>query len=98
MDIFWTQSISISLQRKYESDTSKLLKPVWETGENYYRYDSLEYSSENNTDVGGLRGLLVARGSYAATYVNVPQKQRKKITKMAAVLDVNAYEPRYGSV
>ena len=76
---------------KYESDTSKLLKPVWETGENYYRYDSLEYSSENNTDVGGLRGLLVARGSYAATYVNVPQKPKEEDYKNGGVLDVNAY-------
>lgn len=79
------------LTTKYESDTSKLLKPVWETGENYYRYDSLEYSSENNTDVGGLRGLLVARGSYAATYVNVPQKPKEEDYKNGGVLDVNAY-------
>ena len=62
-----------------------------ETGENYYRYDSLEYSSENNTDVGGLRGLLVARGSYAATYVNVPQKPKEEDYKNGGVLDVNAY-------
>ena len=53
----WTQSISISLQRNTKV-TPQTLKPVWETGENYYRYDSLEYSSENNTDVGGLRGLF----------------------------------------
>ena len=79
------------LTTKYESDTSKLLKPVWETGENYYRYDSLEYSSENNTDVGRLRGLLVARGSYAATYVNVPQKPKEEDYKNGGVLDVNAY-------
>ena len=79
------------LTTKYESDTSKLLKPVWETGENYYRYDSLEYSSENNTDVGGLRGLLVARGSYAATYVYVPQKPKEEDYKNGGVLDVNAY-------
>ena len=80
------------LTTKYESDTSKLLKPVWETGENYYRYDSLEYSSENNTDVGGLRGLLVARGSYAATYVNVPQKPKEEDYTNGGVLDVYEVE------
>ena len=62
------------LTTEYESGTSKLLKPVWETGGDFFLRDSLEYSSSNNTDVGGLRGLLVARGNYAATYVNVPQK------------------------
>ena len=41
--------------------------------------------------VGGLRGLLVARGSYAATYVNVPQKPKEEDYKNGGVLDVNAY-------
>ena len=62
------------LTTEYESATSKLLKPVWATGEDYFLTDSLEYSSSKNTDVGGLRGIMVARGTYAATYVNVPQK------------------------
>lgn len=75
----------------YESATSKLLKPVWATGENYYRYDSLEYSSSNNTDVGGLRGIMVARGNYAATYVNVPQKPVEDDFKVGGVLDTDAY-------
>lgn len=62
------------LTTEYESPTSKLLKPVWERGGDYYLRNSLEYSSSNNTDVGGLRGILVARGNYAASYVHVPQK------------------------
>lgn len=62
------------LTTEYESETSKLLKPVWATGEDYYLSDSLEYSSQNNTDLGGLRGIMVARGNYQASYVNVPQK------------------------
>ena len=79
------------LTTAYESDTSKLLKPIWATGENYYRYDSLEYSSSNNTDVGGLRGIMVARGNYAATYVNVPQKPVEDDFKTGGVLDTDAY-------
>lgn len=62
------------LSTEYVNETSKLLKPVWENGEDFFLMDGLEYRKENNTDVGGLRGLLVARGDYAASYVNVPHK------------------------
>lgn len=62
------------LTTAYESSTSKLLKPVWATGEDYYLADSLTYANENNTDVGGLRGIMVARGIYSASYIHVPQK------------------------
>ncbi|MCI5730499.1 MAG: flagellar hook-associated protein FlgK, partial [Eubacterium sp.] len=79
------------LTTAYESDTSKLLKPIWTTGENYFRYDSLEYSSSNNTDVGGLRGIMVARGNYAASYINVPQKPEESDFKTGGVLDTDAY-------
>lgn len=79
------------LTTAYESDTSKLLKPVWATGEDYYRYGSLEYSSSNNTDVGGLRGIMVARGNYAPTYVDVPQKPEEDNYKVNGVLDTDAY-------
>lgn len=79
------------LTTAYESDTSKLLKPIWTTGENYFRYDSLEYSSSNNTDVGGLRGIMVARGNYAASYINVPQKPKESDFKTGGVLDTDAY-------
>lgn len=62
------------LSTEYVNETSKLLKPVWENGEDFFLMDGLEYRKENNTDVGGLRGLLVARGDYAASYINVPHK------------------------
>lgn len=62
------------LTTEYVNENSKLLKPVWATGENFFLMDGLEYNRENNTDVGGLRGLLVARGDYAASYVDVPHK------------------------
>lgn len=59
---------------EYESPTSKLLKPVWENGGDFFLRGGLSYSSSNNTDVGSLRGLLVARGNYAAIYTDVPVK------------------------
>lgn len=57
-----------------ESETSKLLKPVWEMGGDFFLRGELSYSSENDTDTGSLRGLLVARGKSKTTYLDIPQK------------------------
>lgn len=57
-----------------ESETSKLLKPVWEMGGDFFLRGELSYSSQNDTDTGSLRGLLVARGKSKTTYLDIPQK------------------------
>lgn len=62
------------LSVEYESPTSRLLKPTWESGGDYFRNKSLAYSSKAGTDVGTLRGLMVARGNYAANYKDTPVK------------------------
>lgn len=59
------------LKTEYESETSKLLKPVWAGGGDYFYSGTLETSAESNTDIGSLRGLITARGPYAATYKDV---------------------------
>lgn len=66
------------LDTEYISSSSRLLKPVWATGGDYFLRKSLAYSSENRTDVGSLRGIMVARGNYAANYTDVPQKPEKE--------------------
>ncbi len=80
------------LKTEYENNgTSRLLKPVWERGGDFFLRDSLEYSSTNNTDTGGLRGVMVARGNYAACYANVPKKPEKEDFTTGGVLDTDAY-------
>lgn len=79
------------LTTAYESETSKLLKPVWADGGDYFLRDSLEYSNSNNTDVGGLRGIMVARGNYQAIYKDVPQKPAEEDYQINGVLDTDAY-------
>lgn len=79
------------LTTEYESPSSRLLKPVWENGGDYFQRSGLAYSTENKTDVGGLRGIMVARGNYAATYVNVPQKPEEDDFKVNGVLDTENY-------
>ncbi len=53
-------------------DGTELLNPVWSAinDQSVYNLD-LTISTENNTDIGGLKGLLVARGSITPTYVNM---------------------------
>ncbi len=85
-------STQYELTTAYESDSSKLLKPVWASGGNFFLSKSLEYSSANNSDVGSLRGIMVARGNYAANYTNVPVKPSEDDYKDAdGVLDTVAY-------
>lgn len=66
------------LETKYISQEAQLLKPVWKIGGDFFLRKSLEYSSENKTDIGSLRGIMVARGNYAANFTDVPQKPEKE--------------------
>lgn len=69
-----TSDSQVRLGVAYESEASKLLKPVWEYGVDFFRRGELFYSSETETDVGSLKGLLVARGPKAADYTEIPLK------------------------
>lgn len=69
------------LTTEYESPTSHLLKPVWKTGGDFFMHEGLAYSSENNTDIGSLKGLMVARGNKLAKYTDVPNKPDEKDTQ-----------------
>lgn len=55
------------------SETTRMLKPVWagNDGTDVFRLDTA-YSTSNNTDVGSLKGILVARGDYAAQHIDIP--------------------------
>ena len=59
---------------KYEPQPTGFHNVIWShTGGDVFRLTG-EYSSFNNTDVGSLKGILVARGNYAADYLDIPQK------------------------
>lgn len=82
------------LTTEYESPTSKLLKPVWRTGGDFFMNSDLSFSSSNNSDVGSLRGLLVARGNYSANYTNVPVKPKDSDEKYTVngIFDQDSYD------
>lgn len=51
--------------------SSEMLKPVWEsTGDDVYDLSKLASSKE--TDIGSLKGLLIARGAKSAKYTDIP--------------------------
>ncbi len=85
-------NVQYNLTTAYESETSKLLKPVWEVGGDFFIRDELYYAVEDNSDVGSLKGLLVARGPHATDYTYMPVKPKEEdFRNEDGVLDERAY-------
>lgn len=86
-------NMQYKLTTAYESETSLLLKPVWEVGGDFFRHGELAYAVEDNSDTGSLKGLLVARGSHATNYTDMPPQRPKEedYTNAAGVLDESAF-------
>lgn len=58
-----------------ESVTSQMLKPVWKsTGVDVFNFDRVP-TAEYNTDIGSLKGILVARGSDTTNYTDIPVRE-----------------------
>ena len=68
---------------------SMLLKVKWENGGDFFKDDKLEYDSSKRTDMGTLRGLMVARGGHAAKYTdnNVGEKPPASDTQAMMVYE-----------
>lgn len=76
-----------------ESETSQMLKPVWKsTGTDVFNLDKVP-TAANNTDIGALKGLLVARGSDTANYTDIPIREEGESENAyaARVRDYNNY-------
>ncbi|NLK27007.1 MAG: flagellar hook-associated protein FlgK [Clostridiales bacterium] len=70
---FVTEDMVFHMDTVSESDYSDMLKPVWPAHKNVevFKLDRVP-SSENNTDLGYLKGLLLARGDKQANYLDIP--------------------------
>lgn len=64
------------MSTKKISDTSEMLEPVWVTNGDVkvFNLDRLP-SSQDNTDIGSLKGLLIARGQKQANYKDIPLRE-----------------------
>ena len=56
------------------SDSTRLLNVLWKDSNPVFNLDQ-KCNTAQNTDVGKLKGLLVARGDHIADYTDIPQKE-----------------------
>lgn len=73
---FVTEDTVFMMDTVRTSDTSEMLKPVWVAHGNadVFNLDRAP-ASKNDTDIGSLKGLLVARGYKQANYTDIPVRR-----------------------
>ncbi len=73
---FVTEDSAFKMDTAPISEESDMLKPVWVAhgGLDVYNLDKA-FSSDNNTDIGSLKGLLTSRGSKIANYTDIPLRK-----------------------
>lgn len=72
------------------SDSTRLLNVLWKDSNPVFNLDQ-ECNTEQNTDVGKLKGLLIARGDHIADYTDIPQKDDAKYYDDNGKFDSYAY-------
>lgn len=74
------------------SDSTEMLKPIWvgHGGVDVFNLDKAP-SSDKNTDIGSLKGLLTARGYKQANYTDIPVRKNYETDNLynQAVIDYN---------
>ncbi len=89
---FVTEDMSFKMDTVPVSETTQMLKPVWKAFGNTDVFNlSRAASSQDNTDIGSLKGLLTARGYKQANYTDIPQRANYESDALynAAVIDFN---------
>ncbi len=66
---------AMSMAQLDTENDSSFLSPVWpQLGDSAVFNLHVDINTANNNDIGRLKGLLLARGSYAADYTDIPVK------------------------
>ncbi len=89
---FVTEDMSFKMDVVPVSETTQMLKPVWVAFGNADVFNmSRAASSEDNTDIGSLKGLLAARGNKQANYTDIPKRDNYETEALyqAAIIDFN---------
>lgn len=77
----WDRTV-YGLTTKKQEDASALIEVIWDDKQDTPLYDlTLECKSENNSNIGSLKGLLVARGTTSANYTDIPVRENYKTDK-----------------
>ncbi|MCR5798279.1 MAG: flagellar hook-associated protein FlgK [Eubacterium sp.] len=91
-DYLLSSETQFKLATAYESEESRLLKPVRASGGDFFIRGEINYSAENNSDIGSLKGILVARGNREGIFTDMPQRpKRTDFMDATGNLDTAAY-------
>ena len=89
---FVTEDTAYDMDTVKVSEDSEMLKPIWvaQGNRDVFNLDR-PASSENDTDIGSLKGLLTARGNKQANYTDIPKRENYETDALynAAVDDYN---------
>ncbi|MBP1753963.1 MAG: hypothetical protein H6Q59_361 [Firmicutes bacterium] len=89
---FVTEDMSFKMDTVKVSESTEMLKPVWVAFGNTDVFNlSRAASSQDNTDIGSLKGLLTARGYKQANFTDIPKRDNFTSDALynTAVLDYN---------
>ena len=99
---FVSQDYVYEMHTQPVDETTKLLDVVWATDNPVFNLEQ-GFASRNNTDVGKLKGLLIARGDKTANYLDIPDENNAKYYTSGTFdaasynLDVQKYNNTVGS-
>ena len=65
----------------FTTDSTDFLMPVWKDDQSALFNIEKIPSTETNTDIGSLKGLMMARGYFVSNYSDVPEKPEKPLAE-----------------
>lgn len=74
---FVTPDYAYELDTERVDDTTIMLNVIWKGDDSVFDLEQ-KCTSEKNTDVGRLKGLLIARGNKVARYTDIPDQNSSK--------------------
>jgi flagellar hook-associated protein 1 FlgK len=78
VDVYAERRTLVSMDRVYKLDTAQVsdsceyLKPIWKDDGDDVFDSRIVPNSENETDVGSLKGLVMSRGDWIPNYTDIP--------------------------
>lgn len=76
---FVTEDLVYHIETRYVNEQDGMLEPYWPCyiKEDVFRFDPVP-SAEADTDIGVLKGLLLARGDRVGKYTDIPKRPKKE--------------------
>lgn len=85
--VYKLEAVRVSEHEKYmrdydfTNDSQDFLMPVWKDDQEALFAINRVPSTESNTDIGALKGLIMSRGYFISNYTDVPLKPKKPLAE-----------------